>query len=303
MALAFVPAAPTSRNQMGSRSRAALAIALAATLGGCAVSEDQEVQIGQADAAQINAQLPLVSDPAINAYINALGDSIASKTSRSNLQWRFFVVDSKDINAFALPGGFIYVNRGLIEHAQRMDQLAGTMGHEIGHVVRRHSVEQMKKAQGATIGVALLCTLTRVCEHQGAQVAINVGGAAWFARHSRRDESEADAEAVVNVVRAGISPQGIPELFEILLATRQTQPDRVSAFFASHPMEEQRIIDTKREIADIPAARLRGLAVDSPDFHAFKRRVEQLPPSPEPRPQDQLAPEQLHGQVDSTRPR
>lgn len=276
------------------RSTLCLTILGLSWLAACGpVSENQEVQIGEENAAQINAQLPLVSDPEVTGYINALGDSIASKTPRANLRWRFFVVNSEEINAFALPGGFVYVNRGLIEHAQTMDQLAGTLGHEIGHVVLRHSVEQMQKQQGAQVGVALLCTLTRVCEHQSAQVAINVGGAAWFARHSRRDESQADSEAVVNCVRAGISPEGIPQLFEILLETRRTHPDRVSAFFASHPLEEQRIVDSRSEIAAIDPSQLRGLATDSPDFHAFKRRVEQLPAVSEPSAQEKLSPEQL----------
>ena len=135
-----------------------------------------------------------------------------------DLAWHFFVVNTNEVNAFALPGGFIYVNRGLIEQSERLDQLAGTLGHEIGHVVRRHAVDQMKKQTGANIGVSLACTLTKICQHTGAQVVINAAGSALFAKYSRHDESEADSEAVVNVVNAGIDPRGIPELFQILLS-------------------------------------------------------------------------------------
>ena len=84
-----------------------------------------------------------------------LGDSIAHVTKRSDLDWQFYVVDSPEVNAFAVPGGFIYVNRGLIERAQNMAQVAGVLGHEIGHVTRRHSIKQMEKAQGANIGLTL----------------------------------------------------------------------------------------------------------------------------------------------------
>src|SRR6202171_6731623 len=109
----------------------------------CSVSEDQEVAIGHQNAEEINAQLPIVTDPAISDYVQALGESIAKKTSRSDLDWHFYVVNTKQVNAFALPGGFIYVNRGLIESADRLDELPGTLGHEHGHVRQRPSVTQM----------------------------------------------------------------------------------------------------------------------------------------------------------------
>ena len=257
---------------------AALALATA-----CTVSEDEEIDLGRSTAAEIESQLPLVSDPAITAYVQSLGHRIASRTSRANLDWRFRVVDSKEVNAFALPGGFIYVNRGLIERAERMDQLAGTLGHEIGHVVRRHSAEQMKRAGGANIGLAVLCTLTNVCESQTARVAINVGGSAWFARHSRTAEAEADSEAVANVTRSGISPEGIPELFRILLRARERQPDRLQAFFASHPLEEDRITATERLVDAIAPDIRRDLVRDEEAYRELKRRLDALPPSPEPR--------------------
>jgi predicted Zn-dependent protease len=259
----------------------------------CSVSEDQEVQLGRQNAEQINAQLPLVRDAAVNQYVQQLGTSIARTTTRAELDWQFFVVDSKEVNAFALPGGFIYVNRGLIERAQRLDELAGAIGHEIGHVVRRHSVQQMEKANGANVAVGLTCTLTRLCESNVARAAIQVGGAALFAKYSRHDEAEADSEAVVNVVRAGINPDGIPRLFERLLEERRTAPLRIEAFFASHPMEEDRIRQTDRMIAQLDPAMVKRLTVDDQSYHQFQARLRELPPSPEPPSQDQLSPGQL----------
>jgi Putative Zn-dependent protease, contains TPR repeats len=174
--------------------RIVVGIAITCSLTACGISQQQEVQMGQEYAQQINAQLPIVQDPEINRYINVLGDSIARLTSRRDLDWQFFIVDSKEVNAFAVPGGYVYVNRGLIERADQMDELAGVLGHEIGHVVRRHTVKQMEKAQGANIGVTLACVLTRVCNSQAAGAAINVLGGAVFARFSRQDEAEADQE-------------------------------------------------------------------------------------------------------------
>src|SRR5829696_8638894 len=223
-------------------------LALTVTVTACGVSQQQEVEMGTDYARQINAQLPIVSDPEVNRYINLLGDQIASKTSRADLDWHFYVVDSREVNAFAVPGGFIYVNRGLIERTTRMDELAGVLGHEIGHVVRRHSIQQMEKAQGANIGVTLACVLTNICNSQVAQAGINIAGGAVFARFSRQDELEADQEAITNTMRAGINPQGIVTMFEKLIAERKSRPSAVSTFFATHPLEEDRIAATQATI-------------------------------------------------------
>ena len=254
----------------------------------CSVSQDQEVAIGRQNAESINAKLPIVRDAAVADYVQQLGMSMAQTTERADLDWRFFVVDSKEVNAFALPGGFIYVNRGLIERAQHLDELAGAIGHEIGHVVRRHSVQQMEKGTKANVAVGLTCTLTRLCESDVARTAIQVGGAALFARYSRRDEAEADSEAVVNVMKVGIDPHGIPVLFERLLEERRTSPRRIDAFFASHPLEEDRIRATQRAIESLDPAMLRSLRRDDPGYAAFRARLRALPPSPEPAAGTQL---------------
>jgi predicted Zn-dependent protease len=259
-------------------------VALAITMTACGVSTQQEVEMGQSYVQQINQQLPIVQDPELNRYVNVLGDSIARLTSRTDLpDWHFFIVDSKEVNAFAVPGGFVYVNRGLIERTNKMDQLAGVLGHEIGHVVRRHSIKQMQQQQGANIGVTLACVLTSVCNNQAGQAAIQVGGTALFAKFSRGDEAEADEEGVRNTIRAGISPNGIPEMFQILIDERQANPSSVEGWFATHPLEEDRIAATRAMIAQYDPAILRSLATDSRNFQSFKARLRSLPPSPTPR--------------------
>src|SRR3954471_18359070 len=106
-----------------STLRRALLFALTAVVCGCGVSEDREATIGRQNADQVNSRVRLVQDPVLNAYVQALGTSIAKTTSRADLDWRFYIVDSHDVNAFALPGGIVYVNRGLIERADRLDEL------------------------------------------------------------------------------------------------------------------------------------------------------------------------------------
>ena len=273
---------PTRTFSLGFARRAVLAVSLgglsAAGLAGCAsVSQQQEVQMGAQYAQQINAQLPIVRDPEVNRYINVLGDSLARVTPRADLDWHFYIVDSPEINAFAVPGGFIYVNRGLIERAQNMSELAGVMGHEIGHVVLRHSIKQMAQQQNANTLVGLTCALSSVCNNGVAGAAIQLGGSAVFAKFSRTDEAQADHEGVIFTTKAGIDPRGIPQMFQILLNEEKTQPSAVSAFFASHPTEESRIAATEAEIRQmVSPAKLATLTKDTRNFHTFQDRLRSL---------------------------
>ena len=258
---------------------------LAVTVAGCGVSTQQEMALGAQYSQQINAQLPIIQDPEVNRYINVLGDSIAGLTSRGDLDWHFFVVNSAEVNAFAVPGGYIYVNRGLIERAKNLSELAGVLGHEIGHVVKRHTIKQMQQQQGAQVGLTLGCVLLNVCGSEIAQAGINIAGSAVFAKFSRDDETQADEVGIDNVVRAGISPKGIPEMFQILLDERQSNPGAVELWFGTHPTEESRISDTQAIINRIDPAILRSLTYDSPRFHDFKQRVQALPAPPPQRRQ------------------
>jgi predicted Zn-dependent protease len=264
-------------------ARRAFPLAAILPMAACAVSQQQEVEMGAGYAGQIAQQMPLIKDPEVLRYINVLGDSLAHLTPRKDLTWHFAIVDSKEVNAFAVPGGYIYVNRGLIERAQNMSEVAGVIGHEIGHVTMRHSIKQMQKAQGANIGVSAACVLTHICDNGLGQSAINVAGGAVFAQFSQADEAEADAEGVKNLIAARIDPAGIPAMFRILLDERKASPGAVDAFFASHPLEESRIAATQRQIASYPASDTQGLTSDSPNFQAFKKRLASLPPSPAPK--------------------
>ncbi len=249
----------------------------------CAISQKQEIQLGGEYASQINTQLPIVRDAEVVRAIATLGNSLAAVADMRGLTWHFAVVDSKEVNAFAVPGGWVYVNRGLIARAQSMDELAGVLGHEIGHVTRRHSVQQMQKSQQVGGGLLALCTLTKVCNTGAAQATIDLGGTALFARFSRQDEAEADEDGVRTSVRAGVNPEGIPRMFRHLLAERRSDPGAVDAFFATHPLEEDRITATSRQIAAYAPSQLKGLRSDSDAFQQLKRRLASLPPSPTPR--------------------
>jgi predicted Zn-dependent protease len=262
-------------------TRNILPLTLAVAAGACAVSQQKEVQMGTTYSAQIAHQMPLISDSASLWYINTLGDSLARVTDVRDLTWHFAIVDSKEVNAFAVPGGYVYVNRGLIEHAQSMSQVAGVLGHEIGHVTLRHSIKQMQKSQGANIGMTAGCILLRACGNGLATAGADVLAGGVFAHFSRSDESEADEEGVRTTIKAGIDPHGIPEMFRILLDERKNHPGMVESYFASHPMEEDRIAATQAIIKSYPAERLEGLTRDSKEFHEFKDRLATLPRAPD----------------------
>src|SRR5437868_11540855 len=201
--------------------RAVAGAALAVALTACGVSQQQEVEMGAQYSAQINQQLPIVTDALVNQYINTLGMELARVADTRGLEWHFYVVNSPEVNGFAVPGGYIYVNRGLIERATKMDQVAGVLGHEIGHVTHRHSVKQMEQQNGAQIGLTVACVLQpAVCNSGLGSAALNVVGQAVFARFSRQDEAQADQAGIEYTTKAGIDPRGIPEMFRILLDER-----------------------------------------------------------------------------------
>lgn len=274
---------PGSRRWAAHLVCAGLAAGALALTAACSVSQEEEREFGAEEAAQADSQLPLIRDTAITRFVTALGRSLASTTSRADLDWRFRVVNTAEVNAFALPGGFLYVNRGLIEQADRLDELAGVMAHEIGHVVLRHSVKQIQKEERRDLGLVLLCTLTRVCMTPGGAVAVQVTADAMTARYSRKDEAQADSEAVVITRRSGIDPEGLPAFFQKLLAQDTTaQRSPFDAFFATHPTDQARISAADRQIAELGPLPDGKLVRDSPEFHAIQARVRALPPPPPP---------------------
>jgi len=260
----------------GARTIVAAAL-VSAGVTGCLASTQKEVELGSQFAQQIEQQLPIIRDPEIVRYINVLGDSIARVSDDRSLNWRFNVVDQNEINAFAVPGGHIYIYRGLIERSANMSELAGVIGHEIAHVTKRHSMQQMRDAQRANVGFAGLCiALPSFCQGAGGSLA-QLGAQAGFAKFSRDDEAEADRFGVQYVTRAGIDPRGMPSMFRTLLAERTRNPGGVDAWFASHPAEESRVENTEAAIKSIDPVVLGSLTRDTPAFRAFKSRLASMP--------------------------
>jgi len=257
----------------------ALALGSVLAMGGCAtISTQQEAQLGAQAAADVNRQLPIVQDAQINNYINQLGNTIASRADPSGRSYRFYVVNAKEVNAFALPGGYVYVNRGLIDRTDNMSELAGVLGHEIGHVVERHGVTQVERAQNANLGLAVVYgVLLGRNPSTLEQVGIQGVGSAIFAGYSRDAEREADQDAVKFVVNAGINPQGIPSFFQKLLSEQQRQPSAVERWFSTHPLTQERLQTAQTLVAQVPASQRQNLTTDTQAYRDFRARVRSLP--------------------------
>ena len=181
---------------------ALLVLACAALLWSCAqdyvtgkstfslMSESQEIALGREADPQIVAEYGEYKDPALNAYVAGLGKEIARVSHRPNLEYNFRVVDSPIVNAFAVPGGYVYFTRGILAHFNSEDELAGVMGHEIGHVVARHGAEQQTRAQLATLGLGLGSVLSE--DFQKISGALQMGVGLLFLKYGRGQESEYD---------------------------------------------------------------------------------------------------------------
>jgi beta-barrel assembly-enhancing protease len=248
----------------------------AVAVTGCGVSTQQELQMGAQYSAEINRQLPLVNDASVNNYLNTLGRSIATHGPRQ-IPYRFYVVNAPQVNAFAVPGGHVYLNRGLIERTRNMSELAGVLAHEIAHVEHRHGVDQMERMQGANLALTAAYVLLGRAPSGLEEAAIGVGGQLYFARHSREAENQADASAVGLLVRAGIDPNGLSSFFNVLLEEQRRQPGAVEQWFSTHPLTTDRVANTQQMINQVPAAQLRNLQRDATAYQSMRTRLRGLP--------------------------
>lgn len=246
-----------------------------AALAGCRVSVDAEDELGDSYAAALQAQLPMLEDAAAGAWLAGLGRRLTSVADSADRDWHFYLVDDTTVNAFAVPGGHIFVHRGLVERAGQLSELAGVLGHEVAHVTLRHSVDQLASRTRTNVVVAVVCSLVSVCGSPVARVAIDVGGQALMAKYSRDDEAEADSAAVGYLIAAGIDPRGITSMFERFAAQRERDPTALDAWFGSHPLEESRIARTAALIRARDPAPRASLSNDDRGYAAFREAVRQ----------------------------
>jgi predicted Zn-dependent protease len=215
------------------------------------VSESQEIAMGRDYDRQVAASIGLYPDSARQRYIQQLGARLAATAERPNLPWTFHVVDDPVVNAFALPGGFIFVTRGILAHLNSEAQLASVVGHEIGHVTARHSVSQMSKQQLAQLGLVVGAIASpEVGRYAGlATSALGV----LFLKYSRDHESQADHLGLRYMGRAGFDPREMPGVFRMLDRVSAAQGGgRIPEWLATHPNPENRRQRIEQEVAALP---------------------------------------------------
>jgi predicted Zn-dependent protease len=239
-------------------------------------SPAQDVEVGRQVSQDAERQLPVVNDSRIDGYLNSLGRRLAAKAPGESYPYQFKLVNDRAINAFCLPGGFVYVNRGVIENADNEGQLAGVMAHEISHAALRHGTNQASKAYIAQVPLALLGgmlgsnSIGAVLTQIGAGFAMN----SVLLKYSRDAERQADLMGAQILYDAGYDPRGIPQFFEKLEA--QQRGGRMPEWFSSHPSPENRISGVNSEIQKLGGAPP-NYRTDSAEFRSIRTLMVNLP--------------------------
>ena len=245
-------------------------------------SEEDELKLGEAFSEEVEGEYPLLKEQSINNYVSEIGQNLARHSKRPDIPYHFKVVDTKAVNAFALPGGYVYINRGLLDLVDNESELAGIMGHEIGHIVARHGTRQLSKRlvlAGILIGASE--AIGQKSEKWGAitQVAGSLGFFLGMMKYSRDDERESDWLAINEMYRAGYNPEGMVTLFGKFKKLHKRNPSRFEQFFLSHPNTDERIENMKQELSKLDYKR--RTYKKSSKFDDMKKRLSELPPPPD----------------------
>ncbi len=217
------------------------------------VSESREIQMGREADPQVVAAYGLVDDPELQDYVSDIGQSLAAVSERPDLPWSFKVVDDPIVNAFALPGGFIYVTRGILAHFDSEAELAGVLGHEIGHVTARHSASQMSRQQLQQIGLGAGMVFSETVRQYGdlAMAGLQIMNLSY----SRGDESEADRLGLRYIARRGYDADAMIGVFQMLAQASGGGGGRLPEWQSTHPYPENREADIRAVIAETGAPR------------------------------------------------
>jgi beta-barrel assembly-enhancing protease len=235
-------------------------------------SLEREIALGKQVSAEVERQAKFINDPVVNEYVNRVGQNLV-RNSDAQVPFTIKVIDSDVVNAFALPGGFFYVNSGLILHADEESELAGVMAHEIAHVCARHGTKQATKQDAVQLAmipamIFIPYTWAGYAIYQGMQFAIPMA----FLQFTRVDEREADYLGLQYMYKAGYDPNAFVAFFEKVAADEKKQPGTIPKIFSTHPPTPDRIEATQKEIATILPARDEYIVTTS-EFDTVKHRL------------------------------
>lgn len=238
------------------------------------VSESQEIAIGRDAHPQIIREFGIYDEkPELNRMVERIGREIAAASERPHLPWTFTVLDTPMVNAMAVPGGYIYITRGMLERINSEDELAGVLGHEIAHVTARHSAQQMTRSQFAQLGLVLGSVLAGPQATQQFGQFAELGLNLLFQRYSRAHETEADLLGTGYMAEARFNPIGSERMLMTLQRLDKNPAAGIERYFVSHPDPAKRVRDVQSKITE-----LRGMAsaatFDPPDRNAYVRLVD-----------------------------
>jgi predicted Zn-dependent protease len=236
-------------------------------------SLEHEIALGKQLSAEVERQAKFINDPVVNEYVNRVGQNLV-RNSDAQVPFTIKVIDSDVVNAFALPGGFFYVNSGLILHADEESELAGVMAHEIAHVCARHGTKQATKGEIAQLAmipamIFIPYTLAGYAIYQGMQFAIPMA----FLQFTRTDEAEADYLGLQYMYKAGYDPNAFVAFFEKVASDEKKQPGTIPKIFSTHPPTPERIKASQKEIATILPQRAEYIVTTS-EFDVVKHRLQ-----------------------------
>jgi beta-barrel assembly-enhancing protease len=245
-------------------------------------TDEEEVAMGRKAAEETDKQMILLDAPLLTSYVNDLGQKVAQASRRPQITYNFKIVNTDVVNAFSLPGGFIYVNRGLLDFVDSESELAGVLAHEVGHVVAYHSMNDVARRYWIDQGMSQLKKAGMLDNQQMVDMLQKYGGPILlFAdrKFSREEESEADMLGMYNAIRAGYDPEGMVSALN-RLSKFTGNPSLVEALLMNHPLPAERVLALRAELLQHPAPK--GLEKDSLAFHAAKLHLKVLPPAPPP---------------------
>jgi len=248
-------------------------------------NDEEEIAMGRKAAEETDKQLPILNEPLLTVYLSSLGQKVARASRRPQIQYSFKIVNTDAVNAFSLPGGYIYVNRGLLGFTLTESELAGVLAHEIGHVVAYHSMNDVARRWLVDQGMYQLQKAGILTDQQMVDSLQRLGGPMLLfvdRKFNREEESEADMLGMYNATRAGYDPQGLVS-FLARLTQFTGNPSLVEGLLMNHPLPGERVKALRAELREHPAPK--GLTRDSLGFKASKLQVNALPPPPPPRKQ------------------
>src|SRR5271157_6322842 len=235
-------------------------------------SLDKQVAMGQQYSQQVEHGAKLISDPVVTEYVNRIGQNLV-RNSDSKVPFTIKVIDTDEINAFALPGGFFYVNSGLILAADNEAELAGVMAHEIAHVAACHVAREQTRSNIVNLAsIPLIFVPGGWAVYEATQAAMGIGVPLTFMKFSRNFESEADFLGMEYMYKTGYDPQSFISFFEKIEAQEKKKPGTLAKAFSSHPMTPDRVAHAQQEMATVLPARPEYV-VDTSEFQQVKSRL------------------------------